>query len=594
MHSEALIAVLSLVMPAAIMIPRVRSKTHSVNPPVKHKGPALLRIKAAAGSAEAQYLLGMECIEHGDEEGGVRWLTKSAESGYAEAQNVSGSIFELGIGVATDEAVAAEWYLKAANQNCGQAATSLGDLYFDGKGVKKDYGEARRWLDLGAADGNLRSRNNLSWFLATCPDEAFRNGRRAINLLAHVVNLGNKDPVVIDTLAAAYAEAGMMDEAVRFVEQALRGVNQAADPVLYEQIEKRRDRYAAGWPWREMDDELPQDTRGEMPEKMGPRISEPAGEGEAKTESTETVKGSEETTRKDAPPAEGVATREPSEPEKDGILPFVEEVYIEEPAAGLQDLGLPTDVIRVEEVLPREKKFAPQATRDEMLAETNTLPDQEDRDEVTPAHEQASPRRSGGDPVQMERIVEKLVLIEELLRPLKTDDSPGPETGTSLASGESNRMHKEDRRSAQSFPETSPDSPPSPQQEALEFSRRFVSAILERRYTDAYSRMDHGFREAVSEDQMGPMIQEMYASYGGEPTGAELASDESVYNNDQEKRIYKFWYNLSGEEYGKGDFIFFTEITSYSAGLICTSFYISPSDKSSSQATEEASRNWYP
>lgn len=51
------------------------------------------------------------------------------------------------------------------------------------------------------------SRNAKAWFLATCPDAKFRNGAEAVSL-AKI----HGDP---DTMAAAYAEAGKWDEAVK-------------------------------------------------------------------------------------------------------------------------------------------------------------------------------------------------------------------------------------------------------------------------------------------------------------------------------------------------------------------------------------------
>jgi tetratricopeptide (TPR) repeat protein len=58
--------------------------------------------------------------------------------------------------------------------------------------------------------------NNLAWILATGSDSALRNGDQAIQLAERACALTDyQAPLYIGTLAAAYAEAGRYDEAVR-------------------------------------------------------------------------------------------------------------------------------------------------------------------------------------------------------------------------------------------------------------------------------------------------------------------------------------------------------------------------------------------
>ena len=64
--------------------------------------------------------------------------------------------------------------------------------------------------------------NTLAWIRATCPNPAFRNGQSAINYAKRACSLtGWRNAGYIDTLAAAYAEAGEWESAVRFQEQAI-------------------------------------------------------------------------------------------------------------------------------------------------------------------------------------------------------------------------------------------------------------------------------------------------------------------------------------------------------------------------------------
>ena len=120
--------------------------------------------------------------------------------------------------------------------------------------MKTDYTEALRWLEEAAARGGRQAKNSLSWLLATCPDAEIRNGRQAIAVLSPVVNRGERHPVLLDTLAAAYAETGMFDEARELISEALAKTDRNANPGLYEQMQRRKGFYETGKPWREPPD----------------------------------------------------------------------------------------------------------------------------------------------------------------------------------------------------------------------------------------------------------------------------------------------------------------------------------------------------
>ena len=60
------------------------------------------------------------------------------------------------------------------------------------------------------------------WIRATCPDRRFRDGTRAIIAAQKACELSNwKDPLAIETLAAANAEKGDFATALRWQKQAI-------------------------------------------------------------------------------------------------------------------------------------------------------------------------------------------------------------------------------------------------------------------------------------------------------------------------------------------------------------------------------------
>jgi len=92
----------------------------------------------------------------------------------------------------------------------------------------------------------------LGWLLATSPEDGVRHGVRAVEVSERAVRLTARgDAVALDTLAAAYAEAGRFDEAVGAGREALALAERRGWRDMALAIEARLAGYAERRPYRE-------------------------------------------------------------------------------------------------------------------------------------------------------------------------------------------------------------------------------------------------------------------------------------------------------------------------------------------------------
>lgn len=109
---------------------------------------------------------------------------------------------------------------------------------------------ALTWPDWPTAAGD--AANNLAWILATSDSAALRNGDEAVALADRASRFaGNSDPVRLDTLGAAYAEAGDFRRAVSTALLARERARAVGVADLADAISKRLELYRVERPYRE-------------------------------------------------------------------------------------------------------------------------------------------------------------------------------------------------------------------------------------------------------------------------------------------------------------------------------------------------------
>lgn len=91
--------------------------------------------------------------------------------------------------------------------------------------------------------------NNLAWLLATSPEAAVRNGKRAVELGEQACEETKyKEAHILSTLAAGYAEQGDFTAARKWIDKALEV---AEDDESKSSLRKEQASYEAKKPWRE-------------------------------------------------------------------------------------------------------------------------------------------------------------------------------------------------------------------------------------------------------------------------------------------------------------------------------------------------------
>jgi tetratricopeptide (TPR) repeat protein len=201
-------------------------------------------------SLDAQINLGIALLQKGMLDEAIPHLEKAAalspNSGELQV-NLGAALVQKG---RFDDAIPHFEKVLALDPDSAEARFFLGNAFY----LKGRIAEAlAHWRKVLAAEPNdLRVLNQAAWVLATNPEAPFRNGAEAVELAERAVRVsGGRQPRILATLAASYAEAGQFSKAIETARRALDLATQQNTRQLAEGLNAMIALYQANTPFRE-------------------------------------------------------------------------------------------------------------------------------------------------------------------------------------------------------------------------------------------------------------------------------------------------------------------------------------------------------
>ncbi|MGP8200890.1 MAG: tetratricopeptide repeat protein [Limisphaerales bacterium] len=178
-----------------------------------------LRLKP--GNAEARNNLGILLDGKGKSDEAIVQFRQAVQikPDYEDAHNNLGiCLMEMG---KVDEAISHYQRALELKPDDPGAHNNLGNALLQQGKEEEAMAQFQQALQLKPDDPSIQ--NNLASLLATSSKASLRNGVKAVELASQAnVLTGGKNPVVLETMAAAFAEEGRFSEAAETVQQALR------------------------------------------------------------------------------------------------------------------------------------------------------------------------------------------------------------------------------------------------------------------------------------------------------------------------------------------------------------------------------------
>lgn len=195
--------------------------------------------------ADAENNLGSALLQKGEVDEAILHLQEAFQLEPNDPQinnNFGSALLQRG---SVDEAITHFQTALQLNPNYANAHYNLGNTLLQKFNISEAIAEYEKALQSNPND--VRTLNNLAWVLATCQQPSLRNGSKAVEL-AELANqlTQNDNPSILNTLAAAYAEAGQFPEAVDTAKRALQLAQVQSNQALIDAIKSELKLYQAG------------------------------------------------------------------------------------------------------------------------------------------------------------------------------------------------------------------------------------------------------------------------------------------------------------------------------------------------------------
>lgn len=115
---------------------------------------SVITVLSLSTAAQAEIETARDLMEAGAFEEARLLLEPAARAGNADAEELIGIMYAMGLGVPKDDERAFEWYLRSAMKGHAGAQSGVGWYYEIGRGVGLDLTRAYMWYTLSAIGGD--------------------------------------------------------------------------------------------------------------------------------------------------------------------------------------------------------------------------------------------------------------------------------------------------------------------------------------------------------------------------------------------------------------------------------------------------------
>jgi tetratricopeptide (TPR) repeat protein len=197
---------------------------------------------------EAHYNLGIALRQKGKIDESIAQYEKAIQLNpeYGDAHiNLGTALLEKG---RVDDAISHLQKALQVNPGNAHAQNDLGNALLSKGNVTEAITHFQQAMRLEPDDPWVK--NNLAWILATSSKASCRDGNTAVQLASQANDLaGGDNPIILHTLAAAYAETGQFADAVQTAQRALQLAEAQSKVKLAGKLQSELILYQVGSPF---------------------------------------------------------------------------------------------------------------------------------------------------------------------------------------------------------------------------------------------------------------------------------------------------------------------------------------------------------